>query len=89
MAKQHHIPTITVAIVLLFFYFNNMMLGPKVPNYDACRIVPCCALHNPAQYSHIVKYTSHFYAHIGAGFKVFYPLMSKLMWMKDLETLAA
>ena len=28
----------------------------------------------------IVGYTSHFYAHIGAGPKVFHPLMSKLMW---------
>ena len=32
------------------------------------------------QYSHIVGYTSHFYAHIGAGPKVFHPLMSELMW---------
>ena len=30
--------------------------------------------------SHIVGLSSHFYAHIGAGPKVFHPLMSKLMW---------
>ena len=29
---------------------------------------------------HIVGLSSHFYAHIGAGHKVFHPLMSKLMW---------
>ena len=27
-----------------------------------------------------VGYASRFYAHIGAGPKVFHPLMSKLMW---------
>ena len=37
--------------------------------------------HNPPQYSHIVGYTFHFYAHIGGGPKVFHPLMSKLMWV--------
>uniref|UniRef100_UPI003FEDB0EF hypothetical protein n=1 Tax=Lachnospira sp. TaxID=2049031 RepID=UPI003FEDB0EF len=34
--------------------------------------------HNPTQYSHIVGLSSHFYAHIGAGPKVFHPPMSKL-----------
>ncbi|HBS90781.1 MAG TPA: hypothetical protein DEA56_08695 [Eubacterium sp.] len=33
------------------------------------------------QYSHIVGLSSHFYAHIGAGPKVFHPHMSKLMWV--------
>jgi len=28
-----------------------------------------------------VGLSSHFYAHIGAGPKVFHPLMSKLMWI--------
>lgn len=32
---------------------------------------------------------SHFYAHIGAGPKVFRPPMSKLMLAKDLLTLAS
>ncbi len=36
---------------------------------------------NPTRHSHIVGYTSHFYAHIGAGPKVFHPLMSRLMWV--------
>ena len=34
-------------------------------------------------------YNSQFEAHIGADPKVFHPLMSKLMWMKDLLTLAS
>ncbi|EET58514.1 hypothetical protein BRYFOR_09521 [Marvinbryantia formatexigens DSM 14469] len=44
--------------------------------------VDCSVLRTPAihtQYSHIVGYTSHFYAHTGAGLKVFHLLMSKLM----------
>ena len=43
----------------LFRY--KMMLGSK----DAIRIVSYS--HNSTQYSHIVKLTLHFYAHIGAG----------------------
>ena len=35
---------------------------------------------HPTHYSHIVGLSSHFYAHIGAGPKVFHPPMSKLMW---------
>ena len=31
--------------------------------------------HNPTQYSHIVKLTLHFYAHIGAGQKAVKPLL--------------
>ena len=38
--------------------------------------------HNPPQYSHIAGLLSRFYAHIGAGRKVFHPLMSKLMWFQ-------
>ena len=56
------------------------MLGSKVPNYDACGLFRASHSHNPLQYSHIVGLSSHFYAHIGAGPKVFHPLMSKLMW---------
>ena len=55
------------------------MLGSKDPNYDACGLFRALHSHNPAQYSHIVGYTSHFYAHIGAAPKVFH--MSKLMWV--------
>ena len=55
-------------------------LGAKAPSYDVYGLL--CAVHsrNPAQYSHIVGYTSHFYAHIGAGPKALRPLMSKLTW---------
>ena len=58
-----------------------MMLGAKAPNYDAYGLFRAMHFHNPPQYSHIVAYTFHFYAHIGAGPKVFHPLMSKLMWV--------
>ena len=60
--------------------FFIMMSGSKVLNYDACGLFRALHSHNPAQYSHIVGLTSHFYAHIGVGPKVFHPLMSKLMW---------
>ncbi|EDY32595.1 hypothetical protein [[Ruminococcus] lactaris] len=47
---------------------------------DACGLLRATHFHNPTQYSHIVGLSSHFYAHIGAGPKVFHPPMSKLMW---------
>ena len=56
------------------------MSGAKAPDFDAYGLFRAAHSHNPAQYSHIVGLTSHFYAHIGAGPKVFQPLMSKLMW---------
>ena len=48
-----------------FILYNGyrMMLGSK----DAIRIVPYFVLPQFYQYSHIVKLTLHFYAHIGAG----------------------
>ena len=54
--------------------------GSKAPDFDACGLFRAAHSHNPIQYSHIVGLSSHFYAHIGAGTKVFRPLMSKLMW---------
>ena len=57
------------------------MMGSKIPNYDACGLFRALHFHNPHQYSHIVGLSSHFYAHIGAGPKVFHPPMSKLMWI--------
>ena len=57
-----------------------MMLGSKAPNYDTYELFRATHSHNSTQYSHIVGLLSHFYAHIGAGSKVFHPLMSKLMW---------
>ena len=57
-----------------------MRLGPKALNYDAYGLFRAAHSHNPTQYSHIVGYTSHFYAHIGADPKALRPPMSKLMW---------
>ena len=56
------------------------MSGSKNPDYNAYGLLRATHSHNPTQYSHIVGLSSHFYAHIGAGPKVFRPLMSKLMW---------
>ena len=63
------------------FTFYTMMWVSKVPNYDAYGLFRALHSHNPPQYSHIVGLSSHFYAHIGAGPKVFHPPMSKLMWI--------
>ena len=62
-----------------YFWIIYMMLGSKAPNCDAYGLFRATHSHNPPQYSHIVEYTSHFYAHIGAGLKAFHLLMSKLM----------
>ena len=56
------------------------MSGAKAPDVDAFGLLRATHSHNPTQYSHIVGLSSHFYAHIGAGPKVFRQLMSKLMW---------
>ena len=56
-----------------------MMQVAFAPYYDTFGLFRAAHFHNPPQYSHIVGYTSHFYAHIGAGPKAFHPLMSKLM----------
>ncbi|RHU94460.1 hypothetical protein DXC11_03705 [Firmicutes bacterium OM08-11AC] len=50
------------------------------PDLDAYGLLRATHSHNPTLYSHIVGLSSHFYAHIGAGPKVFHPPMSKLMW---------
>ena len=57
------------------------MSGAKVPNYDAYGLLRTMCSRTSTQYSHIVGLTSPFYAHIGAGHKVFHPPMSKLMWV--------
>jgi len=57
-----------------------MMSGAKVPDFDAYGLFRAPPPPTPPQYSHIVGLSSHFYAHIGAGPKVFRPHMSKLMW---------
>ena len=64
-------PMIVFHICAIILYND---VGDKSPQPGCLRIVPS------PQYSHIVGYTSHFYAHIGAGPKAFHPLMSKLMW---------
>ena len=52
------------------------------PFYAPLRsVLNMCHWHIAPQYSHIVGLSSHFYAHIGAGPKVFHPPMSKLMWI--------
>ena len=58
-------------------------------NYDANGLLRACALPQSYRYSHIAKLALHFYAHIGAGLKVIPTHMSKLMWVKDLSTLAS
>ena len=58
------------------------MSGSKAPDFDAYGLLRATHSHNPTQYSHIVGLSSHFYAHIGAGQKVFHPFMSKLMWFQ-------
>ena len=57
------------------------MSGSKTPDFNACGLLRATHSHNPTQYSHIVGLSSYFYAHIGAGPKVFHPPMSKLMWV--------
>ncbi|MFR8369934.1 MAG: hypothetical protein ACLVCM_10800 [Lachnospira sp.] len=61
----------------------------KAPDFDTYELLRATHSHNSPPYSHIVGLSSHFYAHIGAGPKVFYPPMSKLMWVKDLLTLVS
>ena len=52
------------------------------PFYAPLRsVLNMCHWHIAPHYSHIVGLSSHFYAHIGAGPKVFHPPMSKLMWI--------
>jgi len=62
-----------------------MMWVSKVPNYDAYGLFRALHSHNPPQYSHIVGLSSHFYAHIGAGPKVYEQAHVDL----DLLTLAS
>ena len=57
----------------------DMMLGAKAPNYDTYGLLRAAHSRNPPQYSHIVGYSSHFHAHTGAGPKVLYTHMGKLI----------
>ena len=69
-------------------YSIKMMSGSKAPDFDAYGLLRATHSHNPTLYSHIVGLSSHFYAHIGAGPKVFYPPMSIKVGL-DLLTLAS
>ena len=60
---------------------DNMMSGSKAPDFYAYGLLRATHSHNSTQYSQIVGLSSHWYAHIGAGPKVFHPLRSKLMWV--------
>ena len=75
-------PSQAFLIIFLCSLYNlyYMMSGSKAPDFDAYGLLRATHSHNPTQYSHIVGLSSHFYAHIGAGPKVFHPPMSKLMW---------
>ena len=66
-----------------------MMSGSKAPDFDAYGLLRATHSHNPTQYSHIVGLSSHFYAHIGAGPKVFRQHELAHRWAKDLLTLAS
>ena len=59
-----------------------MMSGSKAPDFDAYGLLRATHSHNPAQYSHIVGLSSHFYAHIGAGLKVILPPVCKHTWFQ-------
>jgi len=60
--------------------YKKRMSGSKVSGFDTYGLLRATHFHNSTQYSYIVGLSSHFYAHIGVGPKVFHPLMSKLMW---------
>ena len=84
LAPRHHNTTVFYHITSLLCqkipWSCKMMSGSKAPDFDACGLLRATHSHNPTQYSHIVGLSSYFYAHIGAGPKVFHPPMSKLMW---------
>ena len=76
--RMKKLPFFHTPLLLSIIFF--MMSGAKAPNYDTYGLFRATHSHNPTLYSHIVGLSSHFYAHIGAGPKVFRPHMSKLMW---------
>ncbi len=84
LSPRHHNTTVLYHITSLLCqkipWSYKMMSGSKTPDFDACGLLRATHSHNPTQYSHIVGLSSYFYAHIGAGPKVFHPPMSKLMW---------
>ena len=65
------------------------MSGSKAPDFDTYGLLRATHSHNPTQYSHIVGLSSHFYAHIGAGPKVFPPTYEQAHVGLDLLTLVS
>ena len=65
-----------------------MMLRSKDPNYDACGLFRALHSHNPAQYSHIVGYTSHLCSYRG-GPQGLSPTYEQAHVGLDLLTLAS
>uniref|UniRef100_UPI004024C570 hypothetical protein n=1 Tax=Lachnospira sp. TaxID=2049031 RepID=UPI004024C570 len=64
------------------FYFDTYGLFRATHSHVSAplrSVLDMCHWHiAPTQYSHIVGLSSHFYAHTGAGPKVFHPPMSEL-----------
>ena len=94
---KHKIVMETLRIRHFFLFFKMMWVSkvPNYDAYGLFRalhshnpfyaplrsVLNMCQWHIAPQYSHIVGLSSHFYAHIGVGPKVFHPPMSKLMWI--------
>ena len=64
-----------IEVVLPFLMWES-----KTADFNASGLFRAAHLHNPAPIFAYRGVKPHFYAHIGAGSKVFRPLMSKLMW---------
>ncbi|MGN0429065.1 MAG: hypothetical protein ACI4E2_03260 [Acetatifactor sp.] len=60
---------------------SGRVLFPICHLHDTLGLLPASHSRNPTRYSHIVGFSSHFYAHFGTGPKVLHPHMSKLMWV--------
>ena len=78
--KIFHISSHSAVAQRFFIIVIEKRSGSKAPDFDAYELLRATHSHNSTLYSHIVGLSSHFYAHIGAGPKVFHPPMSKLMW---------
>mgnify|MGYP001030832461 CR=1 FL=1 len=63
------------------------MSGSKVPDFDAYGLLRATHSHNPTQYSHIVKLTLHFYAHVGGVSQGHHPTLVQAQMEHDLSTL--
>ena len=75
--------------LMKYAFLMNKMSGSKAPDFDAYGLLRATHSHNPAQSSHIVGLSSHFYAHIGAGPKCLSPTYEQAHVGLDLLTLAS